>query len=57
MVTVWEGYWDIEHKSMKAKEKHRISRNTKQDISFKKTGEQIRYEKAMMHCRYGFILV
>jgi phage terminase large subunit GpA-like protein len=55
MATLWAECWDIEHNRVKDKEKYRVFRNTKQGLPFKETGEQIRYEKAMLHRRYGFI--
>jgi phage terminase large subunit GpA-like protein len=55
MVVQWAQCWDIEHNRVKDKEKYRVFRNTKQGLPFKESGEQIRYEKAMLHRRYGFV--
>jgi phage terminase large subunit GpA-like protein len=55
MVTAWSQCWDIKNNRIKDKEKYRVFRNTKQGLPFKESGEQIRYEKAMMHRRYGFV--
>lgn len=55
MVLQWKECWDIQNSRIKDKEKYRVFRNTKQGLPFKESGEQIRYEKAELHRRYGFV--
>ncbi len=50
----WCECWDLEHNRVKDKEKYRVFRNTVQGLPFRNTGEQVRFEKAMLHRRFGF---
>jgi len=55
MVATWVKCWDLKNNRIKDKEAYRAFRNLKQGLPFKEQNEQIRYEKAMLHRRWGFI--
>ena len=55
MVALWAKCWDIKNNRIRDKEAYRAFRNLKQGLPFKEQNEQIRYEKAMLHKRWGFI--
>ncbi len=55
MVMDWAECWDIKNNRVKDKEKYRVFRNTKQGLPFEETGKQIRYERAVMFRRAGFV--
>ena len=53
-VRQWATCWDIKNNRVKDKEKYRVFRNLKQGLPFREMNEQIRYEKAVLHRRFGF---
>lgn len=55
MVRQWADCWDIKNNRVKDLEKYRTFRNTKQGLPFEERGKQIRYERAVMFRRAGFV--
>lgn len=47
--------WDFEKNRIKDTEKYRSFRNTKQGLPFEERGKSIKYEKAIVHRRSGFV--
>ena len=47
--------WDFEYNRLKDKEKYRVFRNTKQALPFSETGGGVKYERALLYRRTGFI--
>ncbi len=54
-VRQWAVCWDIKNNRVKDKEKYRVFRNLKQGLPFRETHEQIKYERAVMFRRPGFV--
>ncbi len=55
MVAQWSLCWDIKNNRVKDKDAYRVFRNLKQGLPFREMNEQIRYEKVVLHRRFGFI--
>lgn len=53
-VSQWAGCWDIKANKVRDKERYRVFRNLKQGLTFQEQNEQIKYEKAVLHRRFGF---
>lgn len=54
-VRQWATCWDIKNNRVRDKEQYRVFRNLKQGLPYREMNEQIRYEKAVLHRRYGFV--
>jgi phage terminase large subunit GpA-like protein len=54
MVYEFSECWDLEHNRLKDKEKYRTFRNTKQGLPFSDSGNQIKFERALLYRRSGF---
>lgn len=55
MVAQWSLCWDIKNNRIRDKDAYRVFRNLKQGLPFREMNEQIRYEKVVLHRRFGFI--
>lgn len=55
MVRQWAVCWDIKNNRVRDKDAYRVFRNLKQGLPFREMNEQIRYEKVVLHRRYGFV--
>lgn len=53
-VRMWATFWDIKNNRVKDKEQYRVFRNLRQGLPFREMNEQIKYEKAVLHKRFGF---
>ena len=54
-VRQWATFWDIKNNRVKDKEKYRVFRNLKQGLPFREMNDQIKYERAVLHRRFGFV--
>lgn len=53
-VSAWAGCWDLKNNRVRDKEKYHTFRNLKQGLPFTEQNEQIKYERAVLHRRFGF---
>lgn len=53
-VRQWNVVWDIKNNRVKDKEQYRVFRNLKQGLPFREMNDQIKYERAVLHKRFGF---
>lgn len=53
-VEQWSLAWDIKNNRVKDIEKYQAFRNLKQGLPFRHQHETVRYEKAVLHRRFGF---
>lgn len=54
-VKAWAKCWDLKNNRCKDREAYKTFRNLNQGLPFREQNEQIRYERAMLHRRWGFI--
>lgn len=55
LVTQWAACWDIKNNKIRDRLKYQSFRNLKQGLPFRETHEQISWDKAVRHRRWGFI--
>lgn len=55
-VSAWAECWDLKNNKVRDKEKYRVFRNLKQGLPYLEQNEQIKYERAVLHRRFGFAM-
>lgn len=54
-VRQWAVCWDIKNNRIRDKEKYKVFRNLKQGLPWRDQNEQIKFERARQHRRWGFV--
>lgn len=53
-VSEWAKCWDLKTNRLRDKERYRVFKNLKQGLPFLEQNAQIKYERAVLHRRFGF---